>query len=431
MNETEKLAVLIVGSGGREHAILQQCRLSPRVGRVLAAPGNGGMALEAECREIAAEDVRGMVDLARAEAVDFVIVGPEAALSAGLVDALEEAGIPAYGPRQAAARLESSKAFCKDFLARHGIPTAAYATFTEADAALAYLEDHPPPIVIKASGLAAGKGVLIAETPAEAGEAVNKILRENAFGESGREIVIEEMLYGEEASIHAIVSGGGYLLLPPSQDHKRIGDGDTGPNTGGMGAYAPTRLLDARLRRTIEETILRPTLDGLRKDGIDFRGTLYAGLMLTETGPRVLEYNVRFGDPETQAVFPLIEQDLVPVLLAAARGEGLPDQLAVRGESCAVVVLAADGYPGSYRKGDPITLPDTVPGGSAVYHAGTRLEADGTLRTAGGRVLAVSARAPSIGGAIDRAYALGDRIDFASKYCRRDIGHHELTRSGT
>lgn len=429
MSANSSLTLLVVGSGGREHALVQMCLASPLVKRVIAAPGNGGMAQQVKCFERAVEDIDGMVALARSEAVDLVLVGPEVPLSLGLVDALRAAGIDAYGPTRDGAQLESSKAFCKDFFARHGIPTAAYASFTEVAPALAYLESHPAPIVIKASGLAAGKGVIMAETQEAAVAAVKDMLEGEAFGESGREIVIEETLYGEEASIHVIVSGEDFLTLPASQDHKRVGEADTGPNTGGMGAYTPTSRVTPAMMKTIEEVVIRPTLAGLKADGIDYRGTLYAGLMLTDQGIKVLEYNVRFGDPETQVLLPMVDEDLVPILQKAARGEALPASLRIKEGSAIVIVLAAGGYPGTYAKGHPITLPERVPPSTAIVHAGTAGGKAGPVVTAGGRVLGVSAQAANLRAAAELAYSVCDQIEFDGKYCRRDIGHRELNRS--
>ena len=428
MDASSKLKILIVGSGGREHALLQKCRQSPLVDSVIAAPGNGGIAAEARCYPVPADDVPALVALAQAEAIDLVVVGPEVPLSLGLVNALEAVGILAYGPRQDGAQLEASKVFCKDFFARHEIPTAAYASFAEVEPALAYLKEHPAPIVIKASGLAAGKGVIMAETQQEAEAAVHDMLEGGAFGSSGAEIVIEETLYGEEASIHAIVSGEDFVCLPPSQDHKRAGEGDTGLNTGGMGAYTPTSKIDAALQAKIEAEVIRPTLAGLKADGIDFRGTLYAGLMLTENGPKVLEYNVRFGDPETQVLLPMLADDLVPLLLASAKGEALPEQVRFHEGAAIVVVLAAGGYPGSYKKGDSIEFPDAIAAGTAIVHAGTARDDDGQITTSGGRVLGISAQAPSLPEAAQLAYQLCDQINFKDKYLRRDIGHRELNR---
>jgi phosphoribosylamine--glycine ligase len=428
MSDLSKINILVVGSGGREHALVQKCRQSPLAARIIAAPGNGGMAAEVDCYDVAVEDITGLVELARAESIGLVVVGPEVPLSMGLVDALAEAGIPAYGPNKLGAQLESSKAFCKNFFARHAIPTAAYATFTEIEPALAYLEEHPAPIVIKASGLAAGKGVIMAATQDEAVAAVKDMLEGEAFGASGQEIVIEETLYGEEASIHVIASGEDYLCLPPSQDHKRVGEGDTGLNTGGMGAYTPTSKITPAMQAEIEEQVIRPTLAGLKADGIDYRGTLYAGVMLTETGVKMLEYNVRFGDPETQVLLPMLKTDLVPLLLASAKGEPLPDRIEFQAGAAIVVVLAAGGYPGSYAKGKPIQFPDALPEGAAIVHAGTLRRDDGTISTAGGRVLGISAQAATLQQAAEIAYSVCDQIEFEDKYIRRDIGHRELNR---
>ena len=428
MSDSSLLNILVVGSGGREHALLQACLQSPLASKVIAAPGNGGMALEAECFDVQVGEIEGMVALAQAQGIGLVIVGPEVPLSLGLVDALAAVSIPAYGPNAAGAQLESSKAFCKNFFAKHNIPTAAYGNFTEIAPALAYLEEHPAPIVIKASGLAAGKGVIMAETQDEAIAAVKDMLEGDAFGSSGKEIVIEETLYGEEASIHVIASGEDFVCLPPSQDHKRAGEGDTGPNTGGMGAYTPTSRVTSAMQAEIEEKVIKPTLAGLKADGIDYRGTLYAGLMLTDQGVKVLEYNVRFGDPETQVLLPMVADDLVPILLASARGESLPAKLEFHDGAAIVVVLAAGGYPGSYAIGNPITFPKSLPASAAIVHAGTTRDPDGTIRTAGGRVLGVSSQAPTLKAAAKLAYKVCDQVKFEDKFLRRDIGHRELNR---
>ena len=428
MADTSKLSILVVGSGGREHALVQMCLKSPLADRVIATPGNGGMATEVDCYNIGVEDIDSIVKLAQDNHIGLVIVGPEVPLSLGLVDALQAVGIPAYGPNAQGAQLESSKVFCKDFFARHHIPTAEYGSFTEVAPALEYLQTHPAPIVIKASGLAAGKGVIMAETQAEAIAALKDMLEGNAFGESGHEIVIEETLYGEEASIHAIVSGDDFVCLPPSQDHKRAGEGDTGLNTGGMGAYTPTSKITPEMQAEIEAQVLRPTLDGFKADGIEFRGTRYAGLMLTPKGVRVLEYNVRFGDPETQVLLPMVADDLVPVLLASAKGEALPEKLNFHPGAAIVIVLAANGYPGSYPKGDTIIFPEATPERTAIVHAGTNRAVDGTITTNGGRVLGVSAQATSLQAAADLAYSVCDQVHFDGKTLRRDIGNKELNR---
>lgn len=428
MPDLSQLNILVVGSGGREHALVQKCLQSPMAAKVIAAPGNGGMASDVDCYKVSIEDIPGMVQLAKDQEIGLVVVGPEVPLSLGLVDALAEAGIPAYGPSQSGSQLESSKAFCKDFFARHQIPTAAYGTFTEVAPALAYLEEHPAPIVIKASGLAAGKGVIMAETQEEAVTAVKDMLEGDAFGSSGKEIVIEETLYGEEASIHVICSGEDFVCLPASQDHKRAGEGDTGLNTGGMGAYTPTSKVTPEMQAKIEEQVIKPTLAGLKADGIEYRGTLYAGLMLTDKGVKVLEYNVRFGDPETQVLLPMVADDLVPVLLASATGKPLPSKMNFHEGAAIVIVLAAGGYPGSYTKGMPIRFPQRIPEGTAIVHAGTALAGDGTITTSGGRVLGVSAQAPDLKEAVALAYDVAESIEFEGKYLRRDIGHRELKR---
>ncbi|MGB0743485.1 MAG: phosphoribosylamine--glycine ligase [Opitutales bacterium] len=427
MSETSQLNILVVGSGGREHALVQKCLESPLAARVIATPGNGGMAADVDCYDVSVEDIAGLVELAKAQSVGLVVVGPEVPLSMGLVDALAEAGIPAYGPNKLGAQLESSKAFCKDFFARHSIPTAEYATFRDVGPALAYLEEHPAPIVIKASGLAAGKGVIMAETQDDAIAAVKDMLVGDAFGSSGKEVVIEETLYGEEASIHVIASGQDYVCLPPSQDHKRVGEGDTGLNTGGMGAYTPTSKITPAMQAEIEEQIIRPTLAGLKADGIDYRGTLYAGVMITESGVKMLEYNVRFGDPETQVLLPMLDADLVPILLASAKGEPLPSNVDFKEGAAMVVVLAAGGYPGAYAKGKPILFPKSLPEGAAIVHAGTKRSGE-HIMTSGGRVLGVSGQAPSLKQAAEIAYSVCDQIEFEDKYLRRDIGYRELNR---
>lgn len=428
MSDPSKLNILIIGSGGREHALVRKCLESPLAKRVIAAPGNGGIAAEVECFNICVENIPDLVKLARKEQIGLVVVGPEIPLSLGLVDALTQAGIPAYGPDQKGAQLESSKVFCKEFLKRHKIPTADYGTFTDVDAALAYLEEHPAPIVIKADGLAAGKGVIPAKTQEEAIAAVKEMLQGKRFGDSGRKIVIEETLYGEEISIHAICSGPDFICLPPGQDHKRVGEGDTGPNTGGMGAYTPISRITPGIRAEIEERIIRPTLAGLRAEGIHYRGTLYAGLMLTEKGVRLLEYNVRFGDPEIQILLPMIEDDLVPLLLASAKGEVLPPRLRFRDGAAIVVVLAADGYPGSYEKDRKITVPANLPPNASIIHAGTYRDTEGYFRTSGGRVLGVVGQAPNLRQASDLAYSICEQIHFEGQTFRRDIGHRELNR---
>jgi phosphoribosylamine--glycine ligase len=428
MND-ENLKVLVLGSGGREHMLARICAQSPIVKKVTVAPGNGGMGGEFESFSIEVEDNEAIVNLARQESVDLVVVGPEVPLCNGAVDALNKAGILAYGPNKSAARLEGSKAFSKDFFARHDIPTAKYGNFSEIEPAIEYLSTCRMPIVVKASGLAAGKGVLICEKTEDAEDAVRDMLAGSSFGESGREVVIEEFLEGEEASLHLICSGESYAALPMSQDHKKVGEGDVGLNTGGMGAYAPTRLVTPEMLAQYEESIVRPTLAGLKAEGIEFRGTLYVGLMLTAAGPKVLEFNVRFGDPETQVILPLLEDDLVPLLLASARGEALPDSVEFKNASAMVVVLASAGYPESYPKGEVISAPSEFPEGSLLIHAGTKLNENDQCITSGGRVLGAVGIGGSLQEARDRANAVCESVDFPSKYFRRDIGHREFSRA--
>ena len=338
MNE-KNLRILVLGSGGREHTLAKICSASPLVDEVLVAPGNGGIQKEFRTLDISVEDNSKIVEIAKAENIDLVVVGPEVPLCNGVVDDLSQNGIFAYGPDAQCARLEGSKAFTKDFLARHNIPTAEYGNFTEIAPAIEYLHQCSLPVVVKASGLAAGKGVIICSSHEEAEVEIKEMLSGNSFGASGSQVVIEEFLEGEEASLHLICSGEDYVTLPMSQDHKKVGEGDTGLNTGGMGAYAPTSLVTPSMLKEYEESIVRPTLAGLKAEGMNFRGTLYIGLMLTQNGPKVLEFNVRFGDPETQVILPLVGQDLVPILMASAKGAQLPEKLIMKDEFAMVVVL--------------------------------------------------------------------------------------------
>jgi len=425
------LSLLVVGSGGREHALVRALLASPAAPRVLCAPGNAGIAAEVPCFPVPADDIPGLIALVQREQIAFVVVGPEVPLSLGLADRLRELGVPVYGPGADGARLEASKIFTKQLLLKHRIPTAAAAFFSETESALAYLRTRSLPIVVKADGLAAGKGVIVAQSLAEAGAAVHDMLAGNKFGSAGSQLLIEDCLFGEETSILVVVSGRDYVILPTSQDHKRIGDGDTGPNTGGMGAYSPAEVVTPELLARIETEIVRPSVAAIASEGIAFCGTLFIGIMLTPAGPSVIEYNTRFGDPETQVVIPRLATDLLQLLWAAAQGR-LPavGQLAVHPDYAVCVVIAARGYPDAYTKGDAITLPApaALPPATTIYHAGTAIDTSGCLVTAGGRVLGVTALGPTLRAAADRAYAACELVACATKYFRRDIGARQLNR---
>ncbi|HEY4555168.1 MAG TPA: phosphoribosylamine--glycine ligase, partial [Lysobacter sp.] len=408
------MKVLVIGSGGREHALAWKLAQSPRVTEVLVAPGNAGTATEPGCRnvDVAATDFDGLLALVEREGVALTVVGPEGPLVAGVVDRFRAAGRRIFGPTAAAAQLEGSKAFAKDFLARHRIPTAHYAVHTDVDAALAHVREKGAPIVIKADGLAAGKGVIVAMTLAEAEAAIRDMLAGNAFGAAGARVVIEEFLDGEEASFISIVDGTSVLPMATSQDHKRVGDGDTGPNTGGMGAYSPAPVVTPELHARVMREIVEPTVRGMAADGVPFTGFLYAGLMIDATGaPKVIEFNVRFGDPETQPVMLRLRSDLLELVEAAVDGRlaGVEAQWDPR--PSLGVVMAAEGYPGTPRTGDVIGSWDVpeVPG-TKVFHAGTRLDADGHVVTAGGRVLCVCALGDSVADAQRCAYAAVEGI---------------------
>ena len=423
--------VLVIGSGGREHALLKACLASPLSPRVIAAPGNGGMEAEADaCFPLDVENVAQAVELAKREKIDLAIIGPEVPLALGMADALRAAGVLVYGPDKRPAQLEASKAVCKEFFSKYNIPTAASRTFTssEIDEAVRYIDAQPMPIVVKASGLAAGKGVIIAQTRDEAVQAARGMLYGSLFGEAGREVVVEECLVGEEASLLLMVSGDKYVLLPASQDHKRVGEGDSGPNTGGMGAYAPTSVITPEIEREIREKIIAPTMRGFTAENFDYRGTLFIGIMVTAKGPMVLEFNVRFGDPETQVVLPMLDADPLALMLDCAKGTLDPSRVGIRPGSSIVVVLAAKGYPGHYAKGDEIVLPKTLPKGAAIVHAGTKRLPDGKIVSAGGRVLGVMATGINLTEAAKTAYAVVDQVQWKNKYCRRDIGYRQIAR---
>ena len=424
------MKILVVGSGGREHALAWKLAASPRVQEVLVAPGNAGTATETGCRnvEIAAEDVAGLLRLAQSENVDLTVVGPEGPLSLGIVDSFREAGLRIFGPTRAAARLESSKAFTKDFLARHKIPTAEYAVFTEVQAALAYLDVRGAPIVIKADGLAAGKGVVVAMSLDEARAAVQDMLSGNALGAAGSRVVIEEFLDGEEASFIVVANERQYVTLATSQDHKRIFDADQGPNTGGMGAYSPAPVVTPEIHAQVCREVIEPTLAGMAKEGSPFGGFLYAGLMIDRRGAiKVLEFNTRMGDPETQPILFRLDSDLLDLLEAALDAE--LDRVDVRwSEQPALgVVMAAHGYPGTVRKNDVIQGLDADLGAAKAFHAGTALK-NGQVVTSGGRVLCVVARGADVAAAQAAAYAGVGRIDWDGVQYRKDIGYRAIGR---
>ena len=422
--------VLVVGGGGREHALLDALARSARMPALLCAPGNAGTAALAENVAVAADDVDGIVALAQDRAVDLVVVGPETALVAGLADRLADAGIPVVGPTRAAARLEGSKAFAKEVLQRCGVPTAASRTFGlgALDEARAYVEAHDLPVVLKADGLAAGKGVVVAETREAAREALDAMLDDGAFGMAGSTVVVETFLAGEEASVFVLTDGETVRLLPAAQDHKRIGEGDTGPNTGGMGAYAPAPAVTPAILAEVETRIAAPVLAEMRRLGAPYRGILYVGLMLTDEGPSVIEFNCRFGDPEAQALLPLLETDAVDLFEALAAGRLADVEVRVRDGAAACVVLASAGYPGPIEAGCRIAGAETPTPDAIVYHAGTARSPEGNLVTAGGRVLGVTGTGATLADALDAAYRAADAIAFEGKTLRRDIGRRGLER---
>lgn len=426
------MRILIIGGGGREHALAWALARSPRQPDLLLAPGNAGTAVLGRNVAVNPTDLAGMLALARQERVDLTVVGPEQPLVEGLADAFEAAGLPVVGPTARAARLEGSKAFAKAFMARHRIPTASHRTFSagQYEAATAYLAARGAPIVVKASGLAAGKGALVCATLAEAQEALDRILKTGAFGAAGDEVVVEEYMEGEEASVFALTDGDHYALLAPAQDHKRIGEGDVGLNTGGMGAYAPAPVVSHALLDRVRREIIEPTLSGMAEEGCPYRGVLYVGLMITTDGPKVVEFNCRLGDPEAQIVLPLLATDLVDVFEALAAGRLRDAAVRARSGASACVVMASAGYPGSYEKGFLITGLDAAAAMDdvMVFHAGTRRDEAGRTVTAGGRVLGVTAVGDDLAQALDKAYQAVEVIQFDGAQYRRDIGQKGLAR---
>jgi phosphoribosylamine--glycine ligase len=427
------MRILIIGSGGREHALAWKVAQDPAVTSILAAPGSAGISECAECLAVAVDDVEGLAGLAAERGVDLTIVGPEVPLAAGIVDVFESRGLRIFGPNRSAARLEASKAFMKSVLADAGVPTALHGEFTKIEPALGFAAELGFPVVVKADGLAAGKGVVICEGEREARVAISSMLHGGAFGDAGRRVVVEEFLRGEEVSFLALTDGANIIPLEPSQDHKTVFDGDQGPNTGGMGAYSPAPVIDAAMSRHIVERILIPTVSALRARDVHFRGVLYAGLMMTAEGPKVLEYNARFGDPECQPLMMRLESSLVELVDACI--EGRADRVRPRWsrDAAVCVVMTAEGYPGAYRKGDIIEGLDSARAceNTVIFHAGTARDDAGHWVTAGGRVLGVTARGATIGVAIERAYRATACIRWRGVHYRKDIGHRALAARGS
>lgn len=423
------MKVAVIGGGGREHALAVTLAKSPSVEKLYALPGSDAMAAVAQCVPVGVEDLSGIAAFCEKEGVDLVVVGPEVPLTEGLADVCQAKGIAVFGPNKAAAQMEGSKVFAKNLMKKYNVPTAAYASFTDGAAAKDYITAQGAPIVVKADGLAAGKGVVVAQTVDEALAAVDAIMEDRIFGESGGRIVIEECMVGEEASLLAFVDGKTIVPMISAQDHKRIFDGDKGPNTGGMGAYAPALVMTPELTRTVYDTILVPVVKGLAAEGITYQGCLYAGLMITADGPKVVEFNCRFGDPETQAVLPLLDGDLAQIMLACAKGTLTADMVHWKQASACCVIMASKGYPESSHKGDVISGLDSVAPDVQVFHSGTKV-VDGQYVTNGGRVLGVTALGATLQEAIDQAYANVRRISFDGQQVRQDIGAKGLRHLG-
>ena len=423
------MRILVVGGGGREHALVWKLAQSPRVTKIYCAPGNPGIGELAECVNISADNVKALCGFAQEHNIDLTVVGPEKPLTDGIVDYFAARGLKVFGPSREAAQLEGSKSFAKERMQKYGVPTADFAVFDSAAAARAYIEAKGTGIVVKADGLAAGKGVVVAETATEALQAIDEIMLKKVHGDAGCQVVLEERLIGEEASLLAFTDGFTVVPMVAAQDHKRVGDGDTGPNTGGMGAYAPAPVMTTQLLAEVQQTILQPMIDGLRNDGILYQGCLYAGLMITAAGPKVIEFNARFGDPETQVVLPLLDGDLLPVLEACVDGTLAETEVRWQKGATVCVVLAAGGYPGEYRKGDAIAgVAAAEAKGAMVFHAGTAMTGDAVV-THGGRVLGVTAVAGDIAAAVAKVYPAVEQIKFAGMQYRRDIAHRALNRN--
>lgn len=417
------MKVMVVGGGGREHAIIKKLKQSEKISEIYALPGNGGIAADAKCVSVGAKDIDGIVKFAAENKIDYAVVAPDDPLVLGAVDALNKVGIPCFGPTADAAIIEGSKVFSKELMKKYGIPTAEYATFDNAEDAIEYLKTAPVPTVIKADGLALGKGVIIAKDYDEAVDAVRTIMEDKVFGNSGNRIVIEEFLTGPEVSVLSFTDGKTVVPMVSSMDHKRAGDGDTGLNTGGMGTVAPNPYYTQKIADICMETIFLPTIRAMEKEGRTFKGCLYFGLMLTEKGPKVIEYNCRFGDPETQVVLPLLESDLFDIMSAVTNGTLSADMVKFSDKSACCVIMASNGYPQKYETGYEISLPDDADG--EIYIAGAKLNGE-RLETAGGRVLGATAVCETLSGAIDKAYGIVEKIKFDNAYYRHDIGKRAL-----
>ncbi|MBR3293013.1 MAG: phosphoribosylamine--glycine ligase [Oscillospiraceae bacterium] len=417
------MKIMVIGGGGREHAVIRKLKENPEITTVYALPGNGGIAADAVCMPISATDIPAIVHFAQEAGIDYAVVTPDDPLALGCVDALEEIGVPCFGPRAEAAIIEGSKVFAKQLMKKYGIPTARYEVFEDVNAALKYLDDAPIPTVIKADGLALGKGVIIAQSREEAREAVVDMMQNAKFGKSGERIVIEEYLEGPEVSVLSFTDGKSVVPMVSSMDHKRVGDGDTGLNTGGMGTIAPNPYYTPAIAERCMREIFLPTIAAMNAEGRPFKGCLYFGLMLTAEGPKVIEYNCRFGDPETQVVLPLLESDLFTIMRAVSDGRLAETAVRFRDQSACCVILASQGYPEAYEKGFPLEIADTVR--QKVFVAGAALK-NGELVTSGGRVAGCTAVADTLPEAIEQAYAIAEQVHFSGAYCRRDIGQRAL-----
>ena len=422
------MKVLVVGNGGREHALVWKINQSPMVDKIFCAPGNGGIAQIAECIDVDPTDIKGLVRFAKKNRIDLTVVGPELPLTMGIVDQFEKAGLKIFGPNKKAAEIEGSKRFTKGLMAKYNIPSAEYRVFTKYKEAVQYIHEKESPLVLKADGLAAGKGVLVCSSRNEAFEGAERILKNKEFGDAGNCLVIEECLVGEEASVLAITDGERLVTLPAAQDHKAIFEGDTGPNTGGMGAYTPAPVVTPKMLDIVKEKILYPTIRGMKKEGRPYHGVLYAGLMFTREGPKVLEFNCRFGDPEIQAILPLIDTDLVVLIKECLEGRLNEDLVKIKNQAAVCVVMASSGYPGSYEKDKIIHGLDQVKSDIMVFHAGTKIK-NSEVFTSGGRVLGVTAVDDTIEKAIKKVYEAVGNITFNMAYYRRDIGHRALKRA--